>query len=114
MNRLAAGLFAAGLLLAASQTSRAADGVPPQTDAINKYVAEGWKKAGIKKRAPRASDLEFMRRAFIDLIGRIATPEEVLDFEQDQSSTKRAKLVRRLLYDTKYQPKVGGLPVKID
>jgi len=114
MNRLAAGLLAAGVLVAAAPDARAAEGVPPQTEAINKYIAEGWQKAGIKRPAERASDLEFMRRVFVDLIGRIATPEEVLDFEKDSGPNKRARLVRRLLYETKYQPKVGGVPVKLD
>lgn len=114
MNRVASGLFAAGLFLVTAPVGWAAEGVPPQTELINKFIADGWQKAGIKRPAEKASDLEFMRRVYIDLIGRIATPEEVLDFEKDTSATKRAKLVRRLLYDTKYQPKVGGRPVPTD
>jgi hypothetical protein len=114
MNRLTAGLFAAGLFLVAAPTARALEGAPPQTDIINKYIADGWQKAGIKKPAEKATDLEFMRRVFVDLIGRIPTVEEVIDFEKDPSTGKRAKLVRRLLHETKYQPKVGGQTVKVD
>lgn len=81
--------------------------------AINAYIAEGWSKADIKKPAAKAPDLEFLRRAFIDLIGRIATPDEVLDFEQDRAPDKRAKLVRRLLNAAEYTPRVNGQPVKV-
>jgi hypothetical protein len=88
--------------------------VPPQTEVINKYIAQGWEKAGIKKPAVKATDLEFCRRVFIDLIGRIPTYEEAVDFEQDKSSNKRAKLVARLLNESAYQPKVNGQPVKND
>ena len=48
---------------------------------------------------------------FIDLIGRIPTPEEIVDFEQDHSANKRAKLIFRLLNDTSYKPKKDGRPV---
>ena len=78
-----------------------ADANPDQlgtTQAINLYIAQGWEKAGIKTPAAKAPDSEFLRRCFLDLIGRIATPEEVLDFEQDKAKDKRAKLVKRLLY----------------
>jgi len=84
------------------------------TEAINHYIAEGWKKADIKKPADKAPDLEFLRRCFIDLVGRVAAPDEVLDFEQDRSSNKRAKLVNRLLNSTEYTPKVNGRPVLSD
>jgi hypothetical protein len=114
MTRLAAGLLAAGFLAAVAPAARAADAASPQTDAINRLIAEGWKKAGIKTPSARATDHEFLRRAFIDLIGRIATPEEVLDFEQDRSPNKRAKLVQRLLNAREYQPKVNGQTVKTE
>lgn len=84
------------------------------TNAINHYITEGWKAADIKKAADKAPDLEFLRRVFIDLIGRIAGPDEVIDFEQDRSPDKRAKLVNRLLNSVEYTPRVNGVPVKAD
>jgi len=77
----------------------------PQTQKINELIAEGWKSAGIKKPAEKATDPEFMRRVFIDLIGRIPTVEEIRDFEKDTATNKRAKLVHRLLNDTEYKLK---------
>lgn len=142
MLRLPAAALAAGLLL--TTPVFAAD--PPKADkpdvnpdqlntplAINYYIAAGWEKAGIKKPADKCTDAEFLRRACLDLLGRIATVEEVLDFEQDKAKDKRARLIKRLLYgvpqlkDGKpvldkegkavagvYVPKVDGKPVKVD
>ena len=44
-----------------------------------------------------ASDGEFFRRAYIDLIGRIPTLEEVLAFEADGGNEKRDRLIDRLI-----------------
>lgn len=52
--------------------------------------------AGIPFAAP-ASDEEFLRRARLDLTGRIPTPDEVVAFLSDTSADKRTKLVDRLL-----------------
>lgn len=46
---------------------------------------------------PRASDLVFLRRASIDLAGRLPAPEEIRQFIADPASAKRAHLVDRLL-----------------
>lgn len=109
--------LAAGLLWACAHTSQAADPVPmdglsPQTTKINEFIAKGWDSAGIKKVAKKADDHEFMRRVFIDLLGRIPTVEEIIDFEQDKGPNKRVRLVQRLLYDKAYTPKYMGKPLK--
>ncbi len=113
MNRLTAGLLAA-FLFAVVPVAPAAEGTSPQTASINELIAAKWKEAEIKKPAAKSTDSEFLRRAFIDLVGRIATVEEVVDFEQDKTADKRAKLVKRLLYTTDYKPKAAGAPVKLD
>jgi hypothetical protein len=110
MKRYVVGLAVALAAGAASAQPKAGN---PTTQAINDLIAEKWKEAGIKAPAKRATDLEFMRRVFIDLIGRIPSSEEVRDFEADPSGDKRAKLVKRLLYTTEYKPKVNGNPVKV-
>jgi uncharacterized protein DUF1553/uncharacterized protein DUF1549 len=110
-----AAALAAGLLWAATGFAPAQDakpGVSPQTEKINDFMAKGWESKGITKPAVRAKDDEFMRRVFIDLIGRIPTPEEIIDFENDRAANKRARLVSRLLYETSYIPKdAGGRPL---
>lgn len=91
---------------AASTAADPADGsVSPQTQKINELIRKGYESAGIKRPAARATDHEFLRRVFIDIIGRIATAEEVLDFERDRSPDRRVKLVQRLLSDSNYVPR---------
>ncbi len=112
MVRLPVAVAAVMLALAAGAAG-AAD-LPPQTAFINEQIAAKWKEADLKKPAGRATDAEYLRRVFIDILGRIATPEEFADFEADKSADKRQKLVKRLLYATDYKPRVNGGPVKVD
>lgn len=52
--------------------------------------------------APLASDGEFLRRASLDLTGRIPTPAEIRSFAADTDPGKREKLVDRLLKSEAY------------
>ena len=45
--------------------------------------------------AALATDLEFLRRAKLDLTGRIPTPAEVRDFPADPSPNKRERLIEQ-------------------
>lgn len=63
---------------------------------IDERLAAEWKKVGAKP-APLVDDATFLRRASLDLIGRIPTAAEVRDFLADNSADKRAKLVARLV-----------------
>jgi hypothetical protein len=82
-----------------------AEQVPPQSQMINEELAKSWTAVGLKP-SKKASDFEFVRRAFIDLVGRIPTAEEARDFaEADSGSDKRARLVQRLLFEKDYKPK---------
>ena len=118
MKRAFSRLFFSGLMIALTTVVQAAELTPatpaPQSDIINKLIAEGWQKAGIKKPADKATDFEFMRRSFIDLIGRIPTTEEVVDFEQDRGTGKRARLIQRLLYSKSYEPRNNGQTIKLE
>jgi hypothetical protein len=49
------------------------------------------------KTAPIIDDLAFLRRATVDLIGRIPTTDEIKQFEGDSAGERRAKLIDRLL-----------------
>ncbi|MGL6072588.1 MAG: DUF1549 domain-containing protein [Fimbriiglobus sp.] len=101
-------------LLAVTAAWAAEPNIPPQSAAINELIAAKWKEADIKKPAARSTDFEFLRRVYIDVLGRVATPEEVLDFEADRSTDKRSKLIKRLLYTSDFAPKVNGSVVKVD
>ena len=60
-------------------------------------VLDAWTaKAGLPRPAP-ASDAAFLRRAQLDLIGLLPTPEETAAFLADPAPDKRERLVRRLL-----------------
>jgi hypothetical protein len=52
--------------------------------------------------APIAGDAEFLRRAYLDLVGRIPSVAEARAFLQDTSPDKRRRLVERLLEDSGY------------
>jgi len=47
--------------------------------------------------AQRAGDEEFVRRVYLDLVGRIPSLAEVQEFLQDSAENKRASLIDRLL-----------------
>jgi len=93
-------LAAAGVFLTVGQ-ARSAD-APPQSLLINEELSKSWKAAELKP-SKKATDYEFVRRVFIDIVGRIPTAEEVRDFTE--GGNNRAKLVHRLLYEKDYKPK---------
>jgi hypothetical protein len=59
-------------------------------------VAARWKAAKVTP-AAAAADAVFLRRAYLDLTGRIPPATEARDFLDDPSPDKRAQLVDRLL-----------------
>lgn len=68
---------------------------------VDRLVLEKWHKLGIAPSAA-ASDAEFLRRASLDAIGTLPTPQEVREFLADASSDKRDRLVDRLLDRPEY------------
>ncbi|MFN7924547.1 MAG: DUF1549 domain-containing protein, partial [Bryobacteraceae bacterium] len=52
--------------------------------------------------APRSSDAEFLRRIYLDLIGRIPTPDQADRFLNDTAADKREKLIDELLASPSY------------
>ena len=63
---------------------------------IDKVIEEGWKKAGVKP-AKAGTDEEFLRRAYLDLLGRIPNVQEARAFLSTRENDKRDKLVEYLL-----------------
>ncbi len=66
------------------------------TQRVDKELAAHWQKNGIHPVGP-ATDAEFLRRVYLDLIGRIPTVSEVHEFFDDASPNRRQLLVDRLL-----------------
>jgi len=98
------GLFLATVVGAANSVSAADHPSPGSTTKgpvskssyVDQLIEEGWKTAGIKPVKP-ASDEEFLRRAYLDLLGRIPNVQEAWAFLQTRESDKRGKLVSYLL-----------------
>ncbi|MDB6120888.1 MAG: hypothetical protein JWO08_4669 [Verrucomicrobiaceae bacterium] len=85
-----AGLLIPGMLHAAAGDSREAARL------IDAALAVGWQQHQLKPNPP-ASDETFVRRIYLDIIGRIPTLQEAHDFLDSRASDKRALLIDRLL-----------------
>jgi hypothetical protein len=63
---------------------------------VDLQLQAAWESAGFEP-APPASDAEFMRRAYLDLTGRIPRIAEAREFLADPRPDKRARLIDSLL-----------------
>lgn len=75
--------------------------VSSSTKHLDRHINAVLKKEGIQP-SKMSEDTEFLRRVHLDMTGRIPTPEEVLDFFKDGSSTKRQKKIEELLDSEDY------------
>ena len=89
--------FLAVLVLSQCTTLHAEEvSAVPQIAFINSQIESVWADAGVEP-SEQATDLEWCRRVYLDLIGRIPTVDEVLRYKNDHSSDKRPVLVDHLL-----------------
>jgi hypothetical protein len=77
-----------------SRTEVALD--PDRMPTVDRHIYGELQARGITP-ARRSSDLEFLRRASLDLTGRLPSPEEVNAFIASEDANKRANLVDSLL-----------------
>src|SRR5687768_7312298 len=68
----------------------------PVRNLIDEHLFSAMAAANVPH-APLSGDEEFCRRAYLDLTGRIPTPEQVVAFVNDKSSDKRDRLVDQLI-----------------
>jgi hypothetical protein len=73
----------------------------PRYNFIDGQVWDKLKRMGITPSEP-AGDAAFLRRAYLDAIGRLPTPTEVRAFLADKSAGKRRKLIDFLLQQPEY------------
>ena len=66
------------------------------TELIDRSLASAWQRDGVTPAAP-ADDAEFLRRAYLDVIGKIPSVAEVESFLADRQSDKRQRLIDALL-----------------
>ena len=82
------------LTLSREQVQQMAAGIDREIAA--KLTADG------QKRNARSSDEIFVRRIYLDAVGRIPSPAEVKSFVKDTGSNKRAALIDKLLVSEGY------------
>ena len=56
----------------------------------------------MKSALSAAADGEWVRRLYLDILGRVPSVEELREFTKDRSPEKRKALVTTLLYDEEY------------
>lgn len=101
---LALPLAALPVTLALVAPARAVQAPQPEAEPsalIDRLVAQRWQEKGVTP-APVCDDRTFVRRVYLDLAGRIPTPQEAEAFVADKSGQKRTSLVDRLLAGPEY------------
>ena len=68
---------------------------------FDRFLYELWKKEKISP-AREASDCVMVRRVYIDLLGRVPSPEEARSYINDNHPDKQATLVEKLLFSEEY------------
>ncbi len=82
--------------------TEAADAANPQRDtapivtAVDREIDRRLTRAGVLA-SPPADDAELLRRLYLDLVGRIPTPERAVAFLDSTDPDKRRKLINELL-----------------
>jgi Protein of unknown function (DUF1549)/Protein of unknown function (DUF1553) len=74
---------------------------PVKGNFLDPLLEAAWKEAGVKPPKP-ASDEEYLRRAYLDLLGRIPSVQEARSFLSTREPDKRAKLIEYLLNHVDY------------
>lgn len=86
----------AGVTLPSAPGGSRTDSMQNQGGIIDKYVFQKMAQVGVTP-APGTTDWEFIRRATLDLTGRIPTSEAVLAFVGSTNPNKRTELIDTLL-----------------
>ena len=87
--------------ISARKDSKAATNLPAQVTRINELIERDWVEYSLKP-SKDATDGEWCRRVFLDVIGRTPTVNETQNFVKNKEEDKRLKLVKKLLYSDDY------------
>jgi mono/diheme cytochrome c family protein len=74
--------------------------------AIDRHIEKGLAEAKLSP-AARSDDVEFLRRVYLDLAGRVPTAEQAAAFLDDTAADKRAKLIDTLLASPDFGQQFG-------
>lgn len=88
-------------LCCAALTAAAQAAAIPEAAKIDAILAKAWQKQNLTPNAP-ATDEVFLRRVYLDVIGRIPTLEEARSFLASNDADKRGKLIDALLASDGY------------
>lgn len=104
-TRLASRILAIAIFLAASAIPGSLNAEKPSVSKtaqqIDRLIAEEVFKPDTKL-AAKVGDAIFLRRAWLDIVGDIPTPEHVTAFLLDSAPNKRQRVVNDLLNDPQY------------
>ncbi|HET6328202.1 MAG TPA: DUF1549 and DUF1553 domain-containing protein [Planctomycetaceae bacterium] len=78
-----------------------ADSVKLVAAAIDRHIAARWTEENVPP-APAADDAEFLRRTYLNIVGRIPTASEAQLFLDESGTAKRSRLVEDLLASAAY------------
>jgi hypothetical protein len=73
----------------------------PQVKSINEQIRQVWTDNQLVP-SPPATDGEWCRRVYLDILGRIPSVDELREFVTSKEPQKRARLVATLLNDDRY------------
>jgi hypothetical protein len=85
----------------ANQISASATSDAEVISHINELIRKGWKDAEVSP-SPEATENEWCRRLYLDVLGRIPSVSELQSFVADRSKTKKQALVNRLIESDEY------------
>jgi len=74
----------------------------PQVRQINQHIRQVCMDLQLSP-SPHATDGEWCRRVFLDIIGRVPSVQELRDYLNSKEADKKPKLVAKLLNDETYQ-----------
>lgn len=81
-------------------------------ETINRHIATQWAENGVAP-APLAGDSAYLRRASLDLTGRIPAAGQVREFLDDSRPDKRERLVERLLESPAFVTHMTNLEMRL-
>jgi hypothetical protein len=84
-----------------AETKQSDDSTMPIAQFIDSKIQQGYEDNEIEP-SPRADDEEWVRRVYLDIVGRIPTLDEAKKFIDDESPRKRPELVEQLLESPDY------------
>ncbi|TWT59029.1 hypothetical protein KOR42_24180 [Thalassoglobus neptunius] len=87
--------------ICAADTEFSTGSSDPLIQYINEQITQTWEDNEVEP-SEVASDAEWLRRVYLDIIGRIPSAEEVDEFLNDSSETKRSVTIDELLAHPDY------------